>query len=456
MALLNPYTNLRVDNNFVHQITNFKKYGKKDEKLIKEIIIYLSLNSQKNLFGEIDIDPIDFCNKMNVDRADVFRKHKNPIFFKIFNQKSKKEYIALEEEYGNISKYRIWDNSFENALLILQYEKFYFSDEKKQDNTTIVELLNFTYIKSLKFKFVKKGKTNKIIYQYIPTPEFERNLYKLFTNINLSNYIKLRRASLEDLYLKLIYRIRNENAKKNNELYYNIKELALLMNVSITNIDNKEKAGFSNVKKNINRKIKKYFFENIHGHDKSIFNKEFPNLKFEWKRTYSNKKYSKYKNLAVFSWKMKTNNENVKLKNTIYNDIFFTKLIQKLSENYVINYQKFQIDKKELKVSFLNWLISDMDYDIKISKYISIYSDIRGNKNISKRKSIDFFNALIKIGNINIEKNIVNFNKKTEKFTFLNENKNTTFEYLYLKDLIFDLTENISFFEKQYKSLYFK
>lgn len=455
MALLNPYTNLRVDNNFVHQITNFKKYGKKDEKLIKEIIIYLSLNFQKNLFGEVDIDPIDFCKQMNVDRAYLFRKHENPIFFRIFNEKTKKEHIELEEKYGNISKFRIWDNHFENALLILQYEKFYFSTENIENDDSVIQLLNFTYIKSLKFKFVKTGKTNRVVYQYIPTEEFEKKLYKFFINIDLNNYIKLRRASLEDLYLKLIYRIRNESRKNNDELFYNIKELALLMNISVQNIDNVEKKGFSDVKRNINRKIKKYFFENIQGYNKSVFEKEFPQLKFEWRKTFKNGRFSKYKNLAVFSWKSKTKKEKIKEDNIIYDDIFFTKLLQSLSENYSDNYKRFEIDKNKLIKDFLNWLLSEKDFDIKVSKFISLYSDIKGNKTISKSKSIDFFNSLIKIGKINKTHNIITFNEETLKFTFLNEDKNTTFQYSYLKDLIHDLTENSSFFEKKYKTLFF-
>jgi hypothetical protein len=454
MALLNPRTNLRVDQNFVHQITNFKKYGKKDEKLVKELIIYITLHSQKNLFGDVDLDPLDFCKEMKVDRKYLFSKHDDPLYFKIRDNISQEEHLNLQKKHGNMTKYRVWDNRFENALLILQHEKFYFSSDsftqetiENKNNVAVVELNNFTYIKELKIRFEKRNKTKKIIYVYKPTEEFERKLYKLFVNINLNNYLKLRRPSLEDLYLKLIYRIRNESHKGNNKIYYNITELAQLMNISTNTL--KKEGGFSDLKKKINNKLNKYIFKKHLGLQQSLFDKEFPTLKFDWEKGKNSQGIPvRYANVGVFTWKIKSEKDVLKEEKIIYNDIFYTKLLQNLSENYNDNYGRFVTDKNDLMRGFLNWMLSEQDYKIKQSKYISIYSDTRGNKNNSEEQANDFFIKLMKIGGYNKSHNFLLYSQNT--FLFNNEKKGRTFKYKNLKDLLFDLVSNIKYFSDYY------
>ncbi len=444
--LLDTRTNLRVDQNFVHHITNFKKYGKEDEKLIKELIIYMTLHSQKNLFGDIDLDPMDFCKEMKVDRSDIFAKHPDPIFFRLRHELTKKQHITLQEKNGNLSSSRIWDTKFENALLILQNEKFYFSEENSNKDVTVVELKNYTYIKTLKIRFEKRNKTKKIIYIYQPTEEFEKTLYKLFLSVNLDNYIKLRSPSLEDLYLKLLYRIKNENSKNNNKIYYNIEELAELMNISTNNIN--DKRGFSEVKSNINRKLKKYFFDVNGTYKKSKFTSDFPTLNFTWEKGTSTKKKIRYASVAVFSWD-KINQQTIKENsNKIYKDIFYTKLLQELSINYLDNYARFEIDKNKLTVNFLNWLFSKKDYNIKTSKFISVFSNIKGNRIDSRELSVNFVSDLMTIGIFQEKHQFITY--KNELFYFHNKETDVIYEYKELKNLIYHITENINYFKKYY------
>ena len=73
--LLNPEENLRIDRNFAYKITVFKEYGKQDEQLIKDIIVYMSSRFQKDLFGFIDLGIIItsvFMFKLNVSNIYFF------------------------------------------------------------------------------------------------------------------------------------------------------------------------------------------------------------------------------------------------------------------------------------------------------------------------------------------------------------------------------------------------
>lgn len=443
MGLLEIRKNLRVDQNFIFHITNFKKYGKEEEKLIKELILYMTLHSQKNLFGEVDLDPSDFCKEMNVHRPSIFSKHKDPIYYKLRNEISKKEHLALQKKHGNMSKFRIWETKFENALLILQNERFYFSNDSVQNNSTIIELNNFTYIDKLKIKFEKVKKTKKIIYVFTPTKEFDNALKKLFLSINLKTYINLRKPSLEDLYLKLLYRIKMETRKNNTKLMYNIEELALLMNVSIKTLG--QKKGFSNLKSNINRKLNKHIFDVTMGGYKKSKIEEFPSLYFKWEKGAN----CKYANIGVFYWSVSTEEEKKK-ETFLYKDLFFTELLQVLSINYIENYDKFSPNKEKLTFNFLLWLLSDEDYEIKTSKYVSVFSDIRGNKINSKRYSVDFFAALIEIGAAQNKHHFLSY--ENNKFIFDDKEKQKRFEYNELKDLIYDISGNLEYFRKFYES----
>lgn len=91
--LLNDKNNLvRLDKNLGYNITDFRKYDKRDQILLKNLIVYMSLNFQKNLFGFVTIDPCHFCKTMKYSRAELFRKHKDPLFFKVNNYNKKRTF----------------------------------------------------------------------------------------------------------------------------------------------------------------------------------------------------------------------------------------------------------------------------------------------------------------------------------------------------------------------------
>ena len=76
-------SSLRVDKNMAYNISDFKRYDKMDQIVIKNLIIYMSLTFQKNLFNLVEIDPKDFIETMKLNRSSLIQEHKNPLFYKI-------------------------------------------------------------------------------------------------------------------------------------------------------------------------------------------------------------------------------------------------------------------------------------------------------------------------------------------------------------------------------------
>jgi len=435
MVTLPIIDKVRIDQHFAYNITNFKDYSKEDEQLLKDLIIYMSRSFQKNLFGFIDIDVADFCRVMKLTRGNVVGKHSDPIFYKLFKEHSKKKHLELQEKHGTMSRFRIWDSKLENALLILKNERFYFSEEQTSGKNKKINILDFSYIKEINIIYKKVGKTRKIIYQYKPTEEFEQKLIKFFLETNLNIYISLRKPSLEDFYLKLIHRMQSSQRKGENTIFYNINELADLMNVSADNID--QPKGFSYVKQNINRKFNKHFVKEP--------KEDLKNISLSWKKG----NHSKYNNIAVISW-AKMDLSIIKAnENAIYIDLFFTEMLKSLSVNFQDNYMVMEFDKIKLFKNFVLWLFSSKDNDVKKSIYVATYSKIRGNKGSSIEKAGVFFADLTSIG-IYIQKyNLIKYSDDT--ILFEDKEKGKIIEFNELKDFIYTVHSKLKYFQHNYK-----
>ena len=393
IKLLEPESNLRVDRKFGFQIGTFKKYGD-DEQLLKDLIIYMSLNHQKNLFGYISFDLDNFCEVMKYDRKNLLRAHSDPIFYKLNSQFTKEEHLIREKDNGNDSEYRVWKNKLENALLILQHESLYIPNEKISENHKKISHTNFTYLKEVSILFKKKGRTKKFYYQYIPTPEFQETLERYFLVTNLVNYLNIKKSKLSDLYFNILYRSQNQES---NSVNFNFKFLAELMNISTKKIN--EEKGWSYIKQNLIRKFNHKFKPNVED--------EITGIKLKFIK--SNK--SNYNNIPVISWdskKIETLEETNKI---IYQDLFYTKLIKDLSINYYQNYQTLELDNEVIMKGFLSWMFTYEDISIKQGKYLSIYADTYGNKVNIEEESKDFFFKLTNLGTYQIKRVFMKYDK---------------------------------------------
>lgn len=270
--LLNDKLNLRVDKNMAFQILDFKKQGREMEILLKNLVIYMSLNFQKNLFGLVELDPSDFAKTMKLDRSDLFRKAENPIYYELQN-KTEEELKDLERLHGNMSEYRCWDNNLENALLILQHINIHSSYKTKLNNSEKITIKNFRYIKSIHIFYRTVGKTKKIIYQYEPTEEFEQSLRKFFLLTNVNKFIALRKSNLEDCYFRLFNQIQDEELNNNDKIKYSFESIAELLDIDLSK--SLQKNEFSDKKYRINSRLKKFI---------EVVGNDIKGLTFRWEK----------------------------------------------------------------------------------------------------------------------------------------------------------------------------
>ncbi|SEC67723.1 hypothetical protein SAMN04489761_3474 [Tenacibaculum sp. MAR_2009_124] len=425
MSLILSQNNVRIDKNLAFNITDFRKYSKKDEALIKSLVIYMSLNFQKNLFGLVDIDPADFAKRMKIYRTDLFKKHDDPLFFKV-SSTPKEELLRLEKEHGNMSQYRCWNTNLENALFVLKYENIISSYKSKSGDEERITLNNFAYIKELHLVFKKVGKTKKIIYQYKPTEEFEFSLRKFFFNANITTFLALRSSSLEDWYLNLLNRIQVQQYTGNTKpIYYKIVDFAKLLNISTQRLEANEKDAFSDVKKKINRKFKKTFLPKVE--------KEIMGLELNWRKSEN----SKYYNVVEISW-IKPSEESLKEnKKSIYEDLFLTELFKNLSVFYNENYLSLESDMETKTNKFLKWLFSYNDLDIKKGKYISVFADIKGKHSKLEEKAHDYF---VFLGDMQNKRRFLRYEES--EFILINPMTNQELHYKEIKEAIKDMFDN--------------
>lgn len=447
-VLLNPVTHLRVDKNFAFNISVFKKYSAEDRSLLKDIILYVTLNFQKDLFGFSTIDPDDFCEVMNRKKNKIFEKHEDPIFYRI-NDLSRDELDDLEATHGRTSKYRIWNTKFENALLILQKETIIHSYALNTIDTDRVSIEDFRYFKKVVFQTQKRGRARKIIYQYMATEEFESSLIRFFTNVNLQTYLLTKKAHLDDCYFELLNRIHSFEYKGKYELYYNIIEFAKTLNISTNALleeqaYNKEllpkqkpqRGAFSDLKYKINRKFKTF---------QSLTEDDFHNLKHEWVYAKGDRK-SRYKNVIKITWTPKSEEVLREERRKIFEDLFYTELFKDLSMFFNNNHKVFELNDDVVVIKFMEWLFSAEDYDVKKSKYISIFVDTRGNDyDKLDTKAVDFLSMIISAGDWNRKSPFLGYDKGT--YFVIDPKSKEKMEFGHIKHVVYMIEKNFNYFK---------
>lgn len=324
-----------------------------------------------------------------------------------------------------MSEYRVWDSNLENALFILKYEHILSTYKSSNEYENRISIEDFSYIKKLHITFQKKNKTKKILYEYEPTPEFEHSLRKFFFTANVKTYIKLRRYNLDDWYLNLLNRINKHDMNGYNELRFSINDISKYLNISSNALseDSNIKKGFSDVKKKINYKFKHNFIPHV--------TDEINNLTLDWQAGNG----CKYKNVAIVRWRSKTQEELKIINKEIYDDLFITELFKDLSSFYHKTYSVLEYNLEKKTNLFLKWLFSYTDADIKISKYISNYSDHKGRTDNLNAKATKYITNLSQLMVLMVQKQFVRYDN--EKFLLYSFKEAKYIEYNSLHEVIF-------------------
>ncbi len=177
---------IRFDRYLATNASNFKQFGN-DGQLMLSIVIYIALTYQsKDLFGYGSFDVTDFAKKMNYDKANLFRKHPDPAFYKKEGMEFKKFYTT----------------HIGNALYRLYTEKIILSSKRK--NVGSLEKFSDSSISMLTALDVDYDtKTNKTQLIYQGEEGFIASLNKAFTLININYLPKLRKPKLDSVYIYL-------------------------------------------------------------------------------------------------------------------------------------------------------------------------------------------------------------------------------------------------------------
>lgn len=297
------------------------------KRVVKALIVYLSAQTQVDLFGVGTLDPKDFAKVMKLSDKNLNRICEKPAY---------KAYKKLKRKY---------ETYIENALFILGFRplvaEFQTTDENNEK--TVVKSINI--LDEITFgeeRINVKGRKKKY-YLYKINEFFKKNLSNYYTKLKIESYINTSKINAENFYIhiKNIYtsHIQDPNIK---QWHFSIEQLAELLDVAIENLEPKYQ------RQNINsklKKIKKQLANEIKGIDfkwiKSSYNPRIKVLEFSWNNIdgveqirYADKKNIFYKTLkSEFVEKYKKENH----KGIILNDIALFEWLKKQSETYITN-----------------------------------------------------------------------------------------------------------------------
>lgn len=322
---------IRIDQNIAYNIKSFNTINdNKTKDLIKALIIYFSLQNQKDLFNYGILDPIKFCNTMKIDRTNIMRKKKNHL---------------SSNDMGVTFQ---WETYIEDALYTL-FSTPIFEEYKGNIGTKeFIGLRNFHIIKEIRCfnsDIINRGKKKKY-YQYILDEHFERNLNTYFFNIDLQNFLKLKKTELDEFYL-VLKNIYNKYSKQGmSEYHFTFDEIINYFNITVPLAKDK--------KNKINKEFKKI---------ENILHEEIPEISFGWKKG-NNQKYAY---IPYVSWKCLDTEEIKGIRATTMEKVF----LEKTLKNFLNCYNK----ENERYLNFWNWLREPKNEKQIKDIYISSYKE---------------------------------------------------------------------------------
>src|ERR1035437_4389581 len=165
-----PADLIRFDKNLASNGLDFANSYQEDGQLIFDLLFYIALTYQKDLFNFGKIIPNDFADAMGYNRYNLLKKHPKPAhIFK--NKKLQKDFEKMEKEKnynqklsnGEYPLYTVLDNALFRAgkeNLIFSYEVKNFANKEKAQGMTFIPLLS-----DVKKHYSEKN-NNKIYYTY--------------------------------------------------------------------------------------------------------------------------------------------------------------------------------------------------------------------------------------------------------------------------------------------------
>lgn len=198
---------VRFDKNLASNGLDFLKSYGDDGQLIFDLILYICISYQQDLFGYGTIDPQKFCDVMGYDRKNLLKKHPKPA--QVAQSKNlQKELESMEKNksykqklsMGEYPMYTILDNAIYRA----GKENLVFSKEVKNfENKETVQSMYFIGLLSEVHKHYSELNTNKIYYTFKLSDIIEKHLSNYFMLANPGNIKTLRKQNSVFLYFYL-------------------------------------------------------------------------------------------------------------------------------------------------------------------------------------------------------------------------------------------------------------
>lgn len=324
---------LRFEKNIALNISSLpiEDQDKYTKRVVKALIVYLSVQTQKDLFGMGTLDPKNFAKVMKLDDKKLNKICEKPAY---------KAYKNLKRKY---------ETYIENALFILGFRPLVaeFQTTDENNKKTVVKGINI--LDEITFgeeRINIKGKQKKY-YLYKMNNFFKKNLSNYYTKLKIDSYINISNINAENfyLYLKNIYTnyIQDPNTK---QWFFSIEQLAELLNVAIENLEPKYQ------RQNINTKLKKI---------KKQLEDEIKGINFKWVKS----SYNPQIKVLEFSWNNIERVEEIRNaeKRKIFNKVLKLELIEKykkenkeaiLNDTALVEWLKIEWLKKEGETYLIN------------------------------------------------------------------------------------------------------
>lgn len=177
------------------------------DTLTRCLLYYFCYAHQYDIFNYGVLDPEVFSKTMNIDPANLRRKHPKPLQLQNMTEEEVKEYLDKEKsnigKKGNTIEYKVFDTMLENALYVLAHQSFdifkFGAFEKSKDK--FKETSGVKIIRSLRAVYYGR---NKILYEYILEDDFLSNMSMYYVqNVDIDAIVKTRRRDLDSLYVRL-------------------------------------------------------------------------------------------------------------------------------------------------------------------------------------------------------------------------------------------------------------
>ena len=309
------------------------------KRVVKALIVYLSAQTQVDLFGMGTLDPNDFAKVMKLSYKNLNRICEKPAY---------KAYKNLKRKY---------ETYIENALFILGFRPLVaeFQTTDENNKKTIIKSINILDEITFGEERINTKGIQKKYYLYKMNKFFKKNLSNYYTKLKIESYINISNINAENFYLH-VKNIYTSHIQDPNTTYwlFSVEQLAELLDITIENLEPKKQ------RQKINIKLKKI---------KEQLKNEIEKIDFKWIKSSHNSKTK----ILKFSWGHVEQEEEKKYseKKKIFHETLESEFIE-----------KYKSENKEANLNFkpfLAWLKNQKE-DYIIDTYIKINKQVFQNK----------------------------------------------------------------------------